>query len=79
MMTKMSWLPADGGAPMAVGAPHLAVVDLCLEEVQRMLLEGERHHAFAAFGAHVVELQDHDVRFSASDTGRASKVVQDES
>jgi hypothetical protein len=78
MMPKMSWLPANGVAPMAVGAPHVTLVDLCFENGQRMLIEGERHHAFPAFGTHMVELQDHDVRFSASNTGRLSEVVQDE-
>jgi hypothetical protein len=78
MMTKMSWVPANGVAPMAVAAAHLALVDLCLEKGQRMFIERECHHALAPFRAHMVELQDHDIRFSAADARSVPKVVQDE-
>jgi hypothetical protein len=39
MMAKMSWLPANRLAPMAVDAPNFAVIDLFLEQGERMLIK----------------------------------------
>ena len=41
MMAKMCGLLANGVTPVAVGAPNLALVDLCLEARQGMFVEGE--------------------------------------
>jgi hypothetical protein len=77
MMAKMSGLAANGLPPMAVGAPNFALVDLCSEGRQGMLIEGERDHAFASFRAYVVEFQDHDVRLPAPDARCVLKVIQE--
>jgi hypothetical protein len=78
MMAKMGRLPPNGVPTVAVCAPDLALVDLRLEKRQRMLIEGQRHHALAALGAHVVELQDNDVCFPATDTRSLPKILQEE-
>lgn len=78
MMAKMGGLPPNGVAPVAVRASNLALVDLRLQKGQRMFIEGQRHHAFAAFRPHVVELEDHDVRLPTVDARRLSEVLQEE-
>jgi hypothetical protein len=77
MMAKMSALAANGLAPMAVGAPNFALVDLRSEGRQRMLIEGEGDHAFASFRAYVVEFQDHYVRLPAPDARCVLKVIKE--
>jgi hypothetical protein len=72
----MSGLPANGLPPMAVGTPNLALFDLRLEGRQGMLIERERHHAFASFRPYVVEFQDDYIRFPAADACRLAKVIQ---
>ena len=77
MMAKMCGLLANGLTPVTVGAPNLALVDLCFEARQGMFVEGERDHAFASFRAYVVEFQDDNVRFPAVDACCTAKMIQE--